>query len=120
MGHSLSIGGFCPRIFFSQRQVQERLLRQVFGAREAASLLGFPAVSRREMGKCTSRSPEQPPRGAPHGWPDPRLRLLYDQIGFQQTYLILGIIVAVVTAICAFTLKKEAPVQAGEVNANAA
>lgn len=22
MGHSLSIGGFCPRIFFSQRQVQ--------------------------------------------------------------------------------------------------
>lgn len=59
------------------------------------------------MRKCTSRSPEQPPRGAPHGWPDPRLRLLYDQIGFQQTYLILGIIVAVVTAICAFTLKKE-------------
>ena len=49
----------------------------------------------------------------------PALRLLYDQIGFQQTYLILGIIVAVVTAICAFTLKKEAPVQAGEVSANA-
>lgn len=46
MGHSLSIGGFCPRIFFSQRQVQEHLLRHVFCAREAASLLGFPAVSR--------------------------------------------------------------------------
>lgn len=64
--------------------------------------------------------PGAAPSGAPHGWPDPRLRLLYDQIGFQQTYLILSIIVAVVTAICAFTLKKEDPVQAGEVSANAA
>lgn len=63
-----------PRIPFSQRQVQEHLLRHVFCAREAASLLGFPIVSQREMRKCTSRSPEQPPRGAPHGWPDPRLR----------------------------------------------
>ena len=45
---------------------------------------------------------------------------LYDQIGFQQTYLILGIIVAVVTAFCAFTLKKEDPVQAGEVSSSAA
>lgn len=40
---------------------------------------------------------------------------LYDQIGFQHTYLILGIIVAVVTVICALTLTKEDPVQAGEV-----
>lgn len=40
---------------------------------------------------------------------------LYDQIGFQHTYLILGIIVGVVTLICAFTLTKEDPVQAGEV-----
>lgn len=40
---------------------------------------------------------------------------MYDQIGFQETYLMMGIVVAVVTAICAFTLKKEDPVQAGEV-----
>lgn len=39
----------------------------------------------------------------------------YDQIGFQHTYLILGIIVGIVTLICAFTLTKEDPVQAGEV-----
>ena len=40
---------------------------------------------------------------------------MYDQIGFQQTYLIMGIIVAVVTIFCAFTLKKEDPAQAGEI-----
>lgn len=40
---------------------------------------------------------------------------MYDSIGFQHTYLILGIIVAVVTVICAFGLTKEDPVQAGEV-----
>ena len=40
---------------------------------------------------------------------------MYDQIGFQETYLMMGIVVAAVTAICAFTLKKEDPVQAGEV-----
>ena len=40
---------------------------------------------------------------------------LYDQIGFQHTYLILGIIVGIVTLICAFTLTKEDPVQAGEI-----
>ena len=40
---------------------------------------------------------------------------LYDQIGFQQAYLILGILVGVVTFLCAFTLTKEDPVRAGEV-----
>lgn len=35
-----------PRIPFSQRQVQKPSLRQVFCAREAASLLGFPVISR--------------------------------------------------------------------------
>lgn len=40
---------------------------------------------------------------------------MYDQIGFQQTYLIMGIIVAIVTIFCAFTLKKEDPAQAGEI-----
>ena len=40
---------------------------------------------------------------------------MYDQIGFQQTYLIMGIIVAIVTILCAFTLKKEDPAQAGEI-----
>ena len=39
---------------------------------------------------------------------------LYDAIGFHQTYLILGAIVAVVTVFAAFALKKENPVQAGE------
>lgn len=32
---------------------------------------------------------------------------MYDQIGFQQTYLIMGIIVAIVTIFCAFTLKRK-------------
>lgn len=41
---------------------------------------------------------------------------MYDSIGFYHTYLILGAIVAVVTIFAAFTLKKEDPVQAGEVN----
>ncbi len=41
----------------------------------------------------------------------------YDSIGFQHTYMILGAIVAVVTVIAAFTLKKEDPVQAGEISA---
>lgn len=39
----------------------------------------------------------------------------YDSIGFQHTYFILGAIVAVVTIFAALTLKKEDPVQAGEV-----
>ncbi|MEK1463071.1 oligosaccharide MFS transporter [Limosilactobacillus fermentum] len=39
----------------------------------------------------------------------------YDSLGFQHTYFILGGIVLVVTIICAFGLKKEDPVQAGEV-----
>jgi OHS family lactose permease-like MFS transporter len=39
----------------------------------------------------------------------------YDVLGFQHTYMILGIIVAVVTVICLFGLTKEDPVQAGEV-----
>ncbi|KRL76231.1 oligosaccharide MFS transporter [Ligilactobacillus equi] len=42
---------------------------------------------------------------------------MYDQVGFQHTYLILGIIVAVVTLICAFTLEKEDPIKAGQVKA---
>ncbi len=41
---------------------------------------------------------------------------MYDSIGFYHTYLILGAIVAVVTIFAAFTLKKEDPVQAGEVD----
>lgn len=41
---------------------------------------------------------------------------LYDSAGFQHTYLILGSIVLVVTIFAAFTLKKEDPVQAGEMN----
>ncbi|MCD2257291.1 oligosaccharide MFS transporter [Lactobacillus sp. CC-MHH1034] len=40
---------------------------------------------------------------------------LYDTIGFQHTYLILGGIVALVTIFAAFTLKKEDPIQAGEI-----
>ena len=39
---------------------------------------------------------------------------LNNEIGFHQTYLILGAIVAVVTVFAAFALKKENPVQAGE------
>ncbi|MEE6663560.1 oligosaccharide MFS transporter [Limosilactobacillus fermentum] len=39
----------------------------------------------------------------------------YDALGFQHTYFILGGIVLVITIICAFGLKKEDPVQAGEV-----
>ncbi len=41
---------------------------------------------------------------------------LYDKIGFQHTYFILGAIVAVITVITAIFLKKEDPVQAGEVD----
>lgn len=43
----------------------------------------------------------------------------YDAFGFQHTYYILGAIVLVVTIICAFGLKKEDKVQAGEVSAPA-
>ncbi len=39
---------------------------------------------------------------------------MYDGIGFQHTYLVLGAIVAVVTIFAALVLKKENPVQAGE------
>lgn len=39
----------------------------------------------------------------------------YDVMGFHHTYMILGIIVAVITIICAIGLSKEDPVQAGEV-----
>lgn len=42
---------------------------------------------------------------------------LYDSIGFQHTYFILGAIVAVATIIAALFLTKEDPVQAGEVEA---
>lgn len=41
---------------------------------------------------------------------------LYDKIGFQQTYLILGAIVFVITLIATFGLQKEDPVQAGELD----
>ncbi|MCV2506023.1 MFS transporter, partial [Melissococcus plutonius] len=44
---------------------------------------------------------------------------LYDSIGFHQTYLIMGIIVSIVTLFSAVTLKKENPVQSGEVKASA-
>lgn len=40
---------------------------------------------------------------------------MYDSMGFQHTYFVLGAIVAVVTIFAAFALKKEDPVQAGEV-----
>lgn len=40
---------------------------------------------------------------------------MYDSMGFQHTYYVLGAIVAVVTIFAAFALKKEDPVQAGEV-----
>lgn len=43
---------------------------------------------------------------------------LYDSIGFQHTYFILGAIVAVATIIAAIFLTKEDPVQAGEVEAS--
>lgn len=41
---------------------------------------------------------------------------MYDSIGFQHTYLVLGAIVAVVTIFAAITLAKEDPVQAGEID----
>lgn len=40
---------------------------------------------------------------------------LYDSIGFQHTYLLLGVIVLIITIFAAFFLQKENPVQAGEV-----
>lgn len=43
---------------------------------------------------------------------------LYDVIGYQHTYVIMGIVVFVITLFAAFALKKEDPVQAGEVAAD--
>lgn len=40
---------------------------------------------------------------------------LYDHIGFQHTYFILGGFVVLITLFALFTMKKEDPVQAGEV-----
>ncbi|WP_283679291.1 oligosaccharide MFS transporter [Lentilactobacillus sp. Marseille-Q4993] len=42
---------------------------------------------------------------------------LYDVIGYQHTYIIMGVLVFVITLFAAFTLKKEDKVQAGEVEA---
>lgn len=42
---------------------------------------------------------------------------MYDIIGYQHTYVIMGIVVFVITLFAAFMLKKEDPVQAGEVEA---
>lgn len=39
---------------------------------------------------------------------------LYDSIGYQHTYIYMGIVVAVITIFAMFFLKKENPVQAGE------
>ncbi|MCT6889143.1 MAG: oligosaccharide MFS transporter [Lactobacillus sp.] len=41
---------------------------------------------------------------------------LYDKIGYQHTYVAMGIFVFLVTLFAAFTLKKEDPVQAGETD----
>lgn len=43
---------------------------------------------------------------------------LYDKIGYQHTYIMMGIFVFLITLFAAFTLKKEDPVQAGEVENN--
>lgn len=43
---------------------------------------------------------------------------LYDVIGYQHTYVWMGILVFAITLFAAFTLKKEDPVQAGEVEAD--
>lgn len=40
---------------------------------------------------------------------------MYDVIGYQHTYLWMGALVFVITLFAAFFLKKEDPVQAGEV-----
>ncbi|GKT03858.1 MFS transporter [Furfurilactobacillus sp. OKN36] len=42
---------------------------------------------------------------------------MYDVIGYQHTYIWMGILVFAITLFAAFTLKKEDPVQAGEVSA---
>ncbi|QQP83500.1 oligosaccharide MFS transporter [Pediococcus acidilactici] len=42
---------------------------------------------------------------------------MYDVIGYQHTYLIMGLFVFAITLFATFTLKKEDPVQAGEVDA---
>ncbi|KAF0370012.1 MFS transporter [Pediococcus acidilactici] len=42
---------------------------------------------------------------------------MYDVIGYQHTYLIMGLFVFTITLFATFTLKKEDPVQAGEVDA---
>lgn len=39
---------------------------------------------------------------------------MYDSLGYQHTYVIMGIVVFVITLLAAFLLKKEDPVQAGE------
>ncbi|UQS83106.1 oligosaccharide MFS transporter [Bombilactobacillus thymidiniphilus] len=43
---------------------------------------------------------------------------LYDQIGYQHTYIMMGVVVFVITLFAAFFLRKEDPVQAGEVSSN--
>ncbi|GKQ42376.1 MFS transporter [Companilactobacillus sp. RD055328] len=42
---------------------------------------------------------------------------MYDIIGYQHTYVIMGIVVFAITLFAAFFLKKEDPVQAGEIEA---
>jgi len=44
---------------------------------------------------------------------------MYDVIGYQHTYIIMGIVVFFITLFAVFFLKKEDPVQAGEVEAPA-
>lgn len=41
---------------------------------------------------------------------------MYDSIGFQHTYLIMGIVVLIITLFAAFFLKKEDPIQAGQID----
>lgn len=43
---------------------------------------------------------------------------MYDVIGYQHTYVLMGILVFAITLFAAFTLKKEDKVQAGEVEAD--
>jgi OHS family lactose permease-like MFS transporter len=45
---------------------------------------------------------------------------MYDVIGYQHTYVIMGIVVFFITLFAAFFLKKEDPVQAGEVEGKVA
>lgn len=40
---------------------------------------------------------------------------MYDVIGYQHTYIIMGIVVFFITLFAVFFLKKEDPIQAGEV-----